>query len=79
MIDFYSEGLLAQHPTPKLEDHPLSAVRDFIQYICSCTPYLEAFFSIHNLKLCHAVVTRDAPNMVSTCFSLEDANSMFTV
>jgi hypothetical protein len=25
---FYSEELLAPRPTPKLEDHPLSAVRD---------------------------------------------------
>jgi hypothetical protein len=25
---FYGEELLAPHPTPKLEDHPLSAVRD---------------------------------------------------
>jgi hypothetical protein len=27
-IRFYSEELLAPRPTPKLEDHPLSAVRD---------------------------------------------------
>ena len=26
--DFYREGLLAPRPTPKLEDHPSSAVRD---------------------------------------------------
>jgi hypothetical protein len=25
---FYGEELLAPRPTPKLEDHPLSAVRD---------------------------------------------------
>jgi hypothetical protein len=25
--NFYGEGLLAPRPTPKLEDHPLSAVR----------------------------------------------------
>jgi hypothetical protein len=25
---FYGEELAAPHPTPKLEDHPLSAVRD---------------------------------------------------
>jgi hypothetical protein len=25
---FYGEELLAPHPTPKLEDHPLSAVCD---------------------------------------------------
>jgi hypothetical protein len=39
---FYGEELLAPHPTPKLEDHPLSAVRDcLIQYIRSYPPYLE--------------------------------------
>jgi hypothetical protein len=27
-IIFYGEELLAPRPTPKLEDHPLSAVRD---------------------------------------------------
>jgi hypothetical protein len=26
--NFYGEGLLSPHPNPKLEDHPLSAVRD---------------------------------------------------
>jgi hypothetical protein len=30
MVIFYGEVLLAPHPTPKLEDHPLSAVRDCI-------------------------------------------------
>jgi hypothetical protein len=28
MIIFYGEELLDPRPTPKLEDHPLSAVRD---------------------------------------------------
>ena len=40
---FCGEGLLASCPTPKLEYHFLSAACDlFIQYICSCSPYLEA-------------------------------------
>jgi hypothetical protein len=30
MVTFYGEDLLAPRPTPKLEDHPLSAVRDCI-------------------------------------------------
>jgi hypothetical protein len=33
----YSEGLLAPRPTPKLEDHPLSAVRDFLFTIFAAT------------------------------------------
>ena len=28
MIRFYGEEFLAPRPTPKLEDHPLSTVRD---------------------------------------------------
>jgi hypothetical protein len=30
MVIFYGEELLPPRPTPKLEDHPLSAVRDFL-------------------------------------------------
>jgi hypothetical protein len=33
-------------------------------YIHSYPPYLEAISSMHNLRTCHAVVTRDPPNMV---------------
>ena len=31
MVSFYRE-LFEPHPSPKLEDHPLSAVRDCFQY-----------------------------------------------
>jgi hypothetical protein len=51
---FYGE-LLAPRPNPKLEDHPMSAVRDCIQYICSYPPYLEAVSSVRNLRMLHAV------------------------
>jgi hypothetical protein len=34
---FYGEGLLAPCPTPKLEDHSLSAVRDFLFTIFAAT------------------------------------------
>jgi hypothetical protein len=34
---FYGEGLLAPRPTPKLEDHPLSAVRDCLFNIFATT------------------------------------------
>jgi len=42
---FYGEELLATRPTPKLEDHSLSAVCEwlFIQYICSYPPYWRWF------------------------------------
>jgi hypothetical protein len=34
---FYGEELLAPRPTPKLEDHPLSAVRDCLFNIFAAT------------------------------------------
>jgi hypothetical protein len=34
---FYGEELLAPHPTPKLEDHPLSAVHDSLFNIFAAT------------------------------------------
>jgi hypothetical protein len=34
-----------------------------MQYIHSYPPYLEAFSSIRNLRMHHAVVTRDPLNM----------------
>ena len=43
-IFFYGEELLAPRPTPKLEDHPLSAVqRLLIQFIRSYPPYRRPF------------------------------------
>jgi hypothetical protein len=36
-IRFYGEELLAPRPTPKLEDHPLSAVRDCLINIFAAT------------------------------------------
>ena len=35
--NFYGEELLAPRPTPKLEDHPLSAVRDCLFNIFAAT------------------------------------------
>ena len=37
-IRFYGEEVLATCPTPKLEDHPLSAVRDYLFIIFAATP-----------------------------------------
>jgi hypothetical protein len=37
VIMFYGEGLLAPRPTPKLEDHPLSAVRDCLFNVFATT------------------------------------------
>ena len=55
--NFYSEELLAPRPTPKLEDHPLSAVCDCLFNIFAATLYTGSRSSIRNLKKRHAVVT----------------------
>jgi hypothetical protein len=61
---FYGEELLAPRPTPKLEDHLLSAVRDCLFNIFAATLHTwRVFPPSANLRTCHAVVTRDPPNM----------------
>jgi hypothetical protein len=37
IIIFYGEGLLAPCPSPKLEDHPLSVVRDCLFNVFAAT------------------------------------------
>ena len=54
---FYGEELLAPRPTPKLEDHPLSAARDCLFNIFAATLHIGGRSSIRNLKTRHAVVT----------------------
>ena len=56
-ISFHGEELLAPCPTPKLEDHPLSAIRDCLFNIFAATLHIADRSSIHNLRTCHAVVT----------------------
>jgi hypothetical protein len=46
LLKFYGAALLAPRPTPKIEDHPLSAVRDCLFNICAAilhiwTPFLH--------------------------------------
>jgi len=54
---FYGEELLAPRPTSKLEDHPLSAVRDCLFNIFAATLHIGGRFSIRNLRTRHAVMT----------------------
>ena len=54
---FYREGLLAPRPTPKLENHPLSAVRDCLLNLFAATLLIGGRSSIRNLRTRHAVVT----------------------
>ena len=55
MIPFYSEELSAPHPTPKLEDHRLSAVHKCLFNIFTATLYIEGRSSVRNLRTCHVV------------------------
>jgi hypothetical protein len=56
-LRFYSEELLAPRPTPKMEGHSLSAVRDGIFNIFAATLHIGGRSSIRNLRTRHAVVT----------------------
>jgi len=54
---FHGEALLAPRPTPKLEDHPLSAVLDCLFSLFAATLHIGGRSSIRNLRTRHAVVT----------------------
>jgi hypothetical protein len=54
---FYGEELSAPRPTPKLEDHPLSAFRNCIFNIFAATLHIGGRSSIRNLRTRHTVVT----------------------
>jgi hypothetical protein len=56
-IRFYGEELLAPRPTPKLEDQPLSAVRDYLFNILAATLHIGGRHSIRNPRMRHAVLT----------------------
>jgi len=49
--------LLALRPTPKLEDHPSSAVRDGLFNIFAANLHIGGRACIGNLRTRHAVVT----------------------
>ena len=54
---FYVEELSVPCPTPKLEDNPLSAVRDWLFNIFAATLHIGGHSSIHNSGTHHAMVT----------------------
>ena len=54
---FHGEELLAPRPTPKLEDYPLSAVRDCLFNLFAATLHIGGRSSISNLRTRIAVVT----------------------
>ena len=57
MIHLYGEAVLASRPTPKVEDHPLSAVRSCLFNTFAATLHIGGRSSIRNLRTRHAVVT----------------------
>jgi hypothetical protein len=67
-IRFHGKGLLAPRQTPKLEAHPLSAVRDCLFNIFAATLHTGGRSSIRNLRTRHAVVTgthlSHSPNII---------------
>ena len=56
-IRFHGEELLAILPTPMLQDHPLSAVRDYFFSIFAATHHIGGRSSFSNLRTLHAEVT----------------------
>ena len=56
-IFFHGEELLVPRPTPKLEDHPLSTVRDCLFNLFAATVHIGGCSSIRNPRTRHAVVT----------------------
>ena len=56
-LRFYGEELLAPRPTPKLEDHSLSAVRDCLFNMLAATLHIGGRSSTRNLRTRHAIVT----------------------
>jgi hypothetical protein len=56
-IRFYSAELLRPRPTPKLEDHHLSAFRECLLNIFAATPNIKDRSSIRNPRTRHAVTT----------------------
>jgi hypothetical protein len=57
VANFYGDDLFAVRPTPKLEDHLLSKVRDCFLNIFSSTLHIGGRSSIRNLKTRHAMGT----------------------
>jgi hypothetical protein len=65
IIVFYGEELLAPRPTPKLEDHPLSAVRDCLFNVFAATPHNWRSFLHPQPEDAPCRGDRDPPNMES--------------
>jgi hypothetical protein len=65
---FYGEGLIAPRPTPKLEDHPLSAIRD-------CLFNIFAASLLYNIKAGGNYSNRPALWLVNQVHTVKEAKS----
>jgi len=79
MICFYGEKLLAPCPIPKLEDHPLLAVRSRLLNIFAATLHIGGRSSIHNLRTWDAVVTGTHLSRLCTAWTLLIQTTTFFV
>ena len=72
---FYGEQLLTPRPTPKLEDHPLSAVRNSLFNIFTFTLHIGDRCSIHNLR---APCRGDRDSLITDfiCYTIEKPASL---
>jgi hypothetical protein len=55
LICYYGEELLTTRPTPKMEDHTLSSVREYLFNIFADTLHIEGRSFIRNLRTRHAI------------------------
>ena len=78
-IVFHGEVLLASRPTPKLEDHPSSAVRDCLFNLFAATLHIGGRSSIRNLRTRHAVVTGTHLSQFKYKFVLDSRAEEITV
>jgi len=75
-VNFYGEGFLAPYPTSKLDDHPLSAVRDCLFHTIAATLHIGGRSYIRNLRMCHAVVSRTLLSWTSPPICLSCKNTI---
>jgi len=72
--------LLAPRPTPKLEDHPSSAVSDCLFNLFADTLHIGGRSSIRNLNDAPCRGDRDPPHMVrSSLLSLKSQNTSLSL
>jgi hypothetical protein len=66
IINFLRWGVVSTSPNPKLEEHPLSAVRDYLLH-SQLSSTSAGRSSISNLRTRHAVVTSPLNKLHSNC------------